>query len=76
MSETVSVCPDCESTKVRRRFPAKPTSTADHRWYCAACQTGFDAVAEREIDEAAGGRGGATPSALWDADPEEVFGDD
>jgi hypothetical protein len=73
--ETVTVCPECDSARIRRRTPEHPSSP-DHQtnqWACLDCPARFDEPNERP-KQTPGGRAGLA-GQLVDADPDAIGGD-
>jgi hypothetical protein len=69
---TLTACPACDSTAIKRRTPQKLDSPAHqtHDWVCLDCDARFDEPVEREPKSQAGLSG--TVAALDAADPDAI----
>ena len=68
-TDTVTVCPECGTADINRRAiekPGRPRNAPDKRYWCTACQHGFDEPAEREreVDYNTGGGLGVSEAQL------------
>jgi len=73
MSERVTACPECDSTRIRPHVGESVAGPAGsgREWSCSACGALFDDPVERD-KHCDSGAAGALAAKLAAADPEEV----
>lgn len=73
MSERVTACPECDSTRIRKNVGESVVGRvgSGHDWYCGACGALFDDAVERE-KHCDGGPTRGLAADLAAAEPDEV----